>query len=339
MKISIIVAITKNNVIGKGGIIPWRIKGEQRRFRELTTGNTIIMGRNSYDEIGKPLPNRNTIVVSRTKVYEAENCKTVKSLSEALELCKGQEEVFISGGGQLYAEALPLTERIYLTIIDKTIKGDVFFTYNKNDFYVTHEERIEGEIPFTYYTLEKKKRMIYNSPIGNLLLTACGDKLSGLEFIEKASNNGIDINISNQKNNELIDSSINEVKHPQNTMNSSNPASDSQILSEAINQLDEYFAGKRTVFELPLYFDGTEFQKSVWQELTKIAYGKIASYKDIATALGNPKAVRAIGGANNKNPIGIIVPCHRVIGANGDLVGYAGGVWRKKWLLELENVN
>ena len=154
--ISLIVAVSKNNVIGNNGIIPWKIKGEQKRFKELTTGKTIIMGRKSFQEIGRPLPNRKTIVISNTENIVAENCTTVKSLIEAFDLVEGQEEVFIAGGGQVYREALPYSDKIYITVIDKIIDGNVYFPeINKDDFVKTYEERIEGEIPYTYYTYER----------------------------------------------------------------------------------------------------------------------------------------------------------------------------------------
>jgi len=108
------------------------------------------------------------------------------------------------------------------------------------------------------------------------------------------------------------------------------------LLVETKKQLREYFNGKRTVFDLPCKVEGTDFQKNVWKELTKIPYGKTCSYKDIAVGIGNEKASRVVGNANNKNKISIIIPCHRVIGSNGKLVGYEGGLWRKKWLLEHE---
>ena len=100
--------------------------------------------------------------------------------------------------------------------------------------------------------------------------------------------------------------------------------------------MNEYFSGERKKFDLPLYFEGTEFQKSVWNELRKIPYGTTVSYKDIAEGINNEKAVRAVGNANNKNKIMIIVPCHRVIGKNGKLVGFAGGLDKKEFLLEHE---
>jgi len=108
-------------------------------------------------------------------------------------------------------------------------------------------------------------------------------------------------------------------------------------LRECVTQLYEYFEGKRKSFDLKLDFEGTDFQKKVWNELTKIPFGKTKSYHDIAMKIGDKDAVRAIGHANGKNPIAIIVPCHRVIGSDGKLVGYAGGLWRKQWLLNFEN--
>ena len=108
------------------------------------------------------------------------------------------------------------------------------------------------------------------------------------------------------------------------------------VLNECYEQLDDYFAGKRQQFTVPYFFEGTAFQNSVWQALTTVPFGKTASYKDIAQHIGNEKAVRAVGMTNSKNQISIIVPCHRVIGTNGKLTGYAGGLWRKGWLLEHE---
>lgn len=111
---------------------------------------------------------------------------------------------------------------------------------------------------------------------------------------------------------------------------------ETEVLLSAKKQLEEYFAGIRKTFDLPLKPKGTPFQLLVWEQLKQIPYGETRSYGEIAKAIGNPKASRAVGGANNKNPIGIIVPCHRVIGANGKLVGYAGGLDMKEKLLMLE---
>lgn len=111
-----------------------------------------------------------------------------------------------------------------------------------------------------------------------------------------------------------------------------------KITERCKQQLGEYFDHKRKVFDLPLDASGTKFQKSVWACLMKIPFGQATSYSDIAQSLNNPKAVRAVGSANGKNPIGIIVPCHRVIGRDGSLTGYAGGLQRKSWLLEHEGI-
>ena len=111
---------------------------------------------------------------------------------------------------------------------------------------------------------------------------------------------------------------------------------ETELILNCKNQLEEYFRGKRKTFDLPLAPKGTEFQQKVWLALREIPYGEVRSYKDIAEKVGNPKAARAVGMANNRNPIAIIIPCHRVVGANGKLVGYAGGMEQKEKLLQLE---
>ena len=110
------------------------------------------------------------------------------------------------------------------------------------------------------------------------------------------------------------------------------------ILLETQKQLNEYFTGQRQIFDLPLDFEGTEFQQKVWQALLTIPFGETRSYKQIAEQIGNVKAVRAVGAANGKNPISIIAPCHRVVGANGKLVGFAGGLDNKDILLKIEKL-
>lgn len=108
-------------------------------------------------------------------------------------------------------------------------------------------------------------------------------------------------------------------------------------LQEAVSQLGDYFDGKRKDFNFKLNPKGTDFQQKVWQELLNIPFGKTISYLDLSKKLGDVKAIRAVASANGKNPLWIIIPCHRVIGTDGSLTGYAGGLWRKKWLLEHEN--
>ena len=109
------------------------------------------------------------------------------------------------------------------------------------------------------------------------------------------------------------------------------------VLKEAAKQLHDYFNGKRTYFDFELQPQGTKFQQKVWQALLEIPFGKTCSYMELSKKLGDVKAIRAVASANGKNPLWIVVPCHRVIGTDGSLTGYAGGLWRKKWLLEHES--
>ena len=132
--IALIVARSKNNAIGKQGKIPWDIKGEQKQFKELTTGNTVIMGRKTYEEIGKPLPNRFNIVVSRTKKFEGERLITVSNLNEAIAMSTGN--IYIAGGYNLFKEAINLVDIMYITEINQEVENaDVFFPeFDEEDF-------------------------------------------------------------------------------------------------------------------------------------------------------------------------------------------------------------
>lgn len=143
----------------------------------------------------------------------------------------------------------------------------------------------------------------YLSPIGSLRIFANAHGLKKIEFADSKSHSN----------------------------DNANP-----VLKEAVKQLDEYFQAKRTDFELPLDPEGTLFQKSVWDKLRLIPFGATCSYQQIANTIEKPKAARAVGQANNRNPLPIVIPCHRVIGSNDSLVGYAGGLTTKKWLLEHE---
>lgn len=139
--IGLIVARSKNNVIGKNGQIPWKIKGEQKQFKELTTGNVVIMGRKSYEEIGHPLPNRENIVVSSSKNFEGENLVTAHSLKEALELA-GERDVYIAGGYGLFKEAIDIFDKMYITEVDIEIEdGDTLFP----EFNIEEFDFMEGE--------------------------------------------------------------------------------------------------------------------------------------------------------------------------------------------------
>ena len=157
--IGLIVAYDKIRVIGKDGKIPWRIKGEQKRFKELTTGNIVVMGRRSHEEIGKALPNRINIIVSNTKNFEGENLYTASSLQEAIELFKDTgKDIYISGGARLYEEAVPFVDKMFITEVELEVEnGDTFFPeFNQEEFTRTVEERIVGDIPFSYVTYERK---------------------------------------------------------------------------------------------------------------------------------------------------------------------------------------
>jgi methylated-DNA-[protein]-cysteine S-methyltransferase len=160
----------------------------------------------------------------------------------------------------------------------------------------------------------KSQSLVYfcniESPIGRLTLTSDGTSLTGLYM-------------------------ANPAKPPPRTANWVMDTS-AAPLPEAARQLREYFAGDRQTFNLPLHKNGTEFQKQVWRELTAIPFGETWSYGQLAKRLDNPSACRAVGLANGKNPIAIIVPCHRVIGADGSLTGFGGGIERKEWLLTHE---
>lgn len=156
--IGLIVAYAKNHVIGHNGCIPWKIKGEQRRFKELTIGNVVVMGRRSYEEIGHPLPDRTTIVISRTKKFNEKNCITVKSLDEAIELA-GDKDIYISGGSSLYQESLSMVEKMYITEIDYEVEGDTYFPkFDETLFDKEVNQHFEGDISYTYVTYTKRKR-------------------------------------------------------------------------------------------------------------------------------------------------------------------------------------
>jgi methylated-DNA-[protein]-cysteine S-methyltransferase len=149
------------------------------------------------------------------------------------------------------------------------------------------------------------KQLYQSSPIGMIEILGTVEKITSILFIE---------------NQEAI-ASQNECP---------------QVLEECKNQLDEYFRGIRREFTFPYQLEGTAFQKKVWGALAEVSYAETASYKEIAVSIGNEKATRGVGSANGKNRLSIVIPCHRIIGSNGKLTGYAGGLWRKEWLLRHE---
>ena len=154
--LSLIVAHSRNRVIGKDGRLPWRIPGELKRFRELTMGHAVIMGRKSYEEIGKPLPGRFNIVVSASRTFEGEDLVTARNLEEALALA-GDKKIFIAGGGQIFAQMIDKVDVMYITEIDARIEGDAYFPemdYFKFDRVL--EKHVDGDLPYDYVTYTRK---------------------------------------------------------------------------------------------------------------------------------------------------------------------------------------
>lgn len=157
----------------------------------------------------------------------------------------------------------------------------------------------------------------FTSPVGLLKITATQTHLVQLDFVEEENYDPLSSRLMG--------------------FGDDNKRTTSTVLLQTLRELDEYFAGQRKKFTVPVAFErGTEFQRDVWSELTKIPFAQVITYGDQAKRIGRDKACRAVGLTNGKNPIAIIVPCHRVIGANGKLTGYASGLWRKQWLLDHE---
>jgi len=166
--------------------------------------------------------------------------------------------------------------------------------------------------------LESNQTTYYKTPIGTAKIVGNDDGIQSISVIDD----------------ELIVEqwSLSEIE-----MNQNNQEGISKHLQECVTQLDEYFNETRKKFDLKLNPQGTDFQKKVWNELLEIPFGKSRTYLEQSKLYGDPKAIRAVASANGKNPIWIVIPCHRVIGSDGSLTGYAGGIWRKKWLLEHES--
>jgi dihydrofolate reductase len=161
MNVSIIVAVSRNLVIGKDNQLIWKLSADLKRFKALTTGHTIIMGRKTFDSIGKPLPDRTSIVITRQKDYKIEGCIVVNSLEEALEKSSDQEEVFVIGGGAIYKEALAKANKIYYTKVHNNFEGDTFFPVLdlKEWESVNREDRLpdeKNEIPYSFIDYKRK---------------------------------------------------------------------------------------------------------------------------------------------------------------------------------------
>jgi dihydrofolate reductase len=156
-RIAIIAAMTENRVIGRNGTIPWDLPEDRRHFRELTMGHPVIMGRKTFESIGRPLPGRTTIILSRQRDFLAEGCLMVPDLEAALTAASGNSEIFICGGGELYREALPRAARLYLTIVHMSVDGDTFFPeIPAGEFVEVVRRGGNGLIPFDFVTLERK---------------------------------------------------------------------------------------------------------------------------------------------------------------------------------------
>lgn len=167
---------------------------------------------------------------------------------------------------------------------------------------------------------------LYNSPIGVLKISEDEGSITNLSMYSKSEDSACCV----------------ELQQKQQSIHNNGQCTGercSGLLAEACSQLDEYFKGQRKQFDLPINYIGTPFQKRVWKELRNIPYGETRSYEDIAIGVGSPKAVRAVGQANHRNPILLIIPCHRVIHKNGDVSGFACGIETKKYLLDLERLH
>ncbi len=160
MRISLIVAMASNRVIGNRGTIPWKIPGEQQLFKKITMGHSVIMGRKTYESIGRPLPGRTNIVITRSSDYPAPGCIVVHDFAAALQACPdGETEAFICGGGQLYQETLPAADRIYLTVLPKEVAGDTYFPEIPTaDFAVVKSEFIDGKVPYHFYIYDRIRK-------------------------------------------------------------------------------------------------------------------------------------------------------------------------------------
>jgi len=156
MKISLIAAMAENRVIGRGPEIPWDLPDDRRRFREITWGHPLVMGRKTFETLGGPLSGRENIVLTRDRSYRAEGCLVVHGRDEVLVRAGDADEVFICGGEEVYREFLPLADRIYLTVLHREVEGDVLFPEIPGNFVVTARERVSEPVPHSFLVYEKK---------------------------------------------------------------------------------------------------------------------------------------------------------------------------------------
>jgi methylated-DNA-[protein]-cysteine S-methyltransferase len=189
--------------------------------------------------------------------------------------------------------------------------------------------------------MSERTHTVMDSPVGPLTLVATDGALCGLYMV--GQRHLPDAETFGMRDGAVLTEAVgrdggvlSEAIGRDGTMLTAAIGRDGAVLTEAIGQVGEYFAGERTHFDVPMTFVGTEFQRRVWTALRDIPYGRTVSYGEIARQIGNPAASRAVGLANGRNPISIVVPCHRVVGSTGDLTGYGGGLERKRFLLEFE---
>lgn len=157
-KIIVIAAMAANRVIGRKNIIPWNIPGEQARFKQITMGHSLIMGRKTWESIGHPLPGRRNIVVTRNPLFEAPGAEVVHSFQEGLDLCRGEDKLFVIGGEQLYRQALSVADTLILSILPDAVSGDTYFPeFSSDDFSDISIEQVEGPVPYAIKTYQRNK--------------------------------------------------------------------------------------------------------------------------------------------------------------------------------------
>ncbi|WP_100627952.1 methylated-DNA--[protein]-cysteine S-methyltransferase [Algoriphagus formosus] len=185
--------------------------------------------------------------------------------------------------------------------------------------------------------MEKIITTSYKSPVGELILGAFQGRLCLCDWYYRRMRKAVDERIQKGLNADFLNFDLDsEKKSPTSAIDKDIRPENIKVIQKAIEQLEDYFSGNRKTFDVPLSMVGTDFQQSVWQELMEIPFGETRSYLELSQQMGNPDAIRAVASANGANAISIIIPCHRIIGSDGSLVGYAGGLDAKKRLLRLE---
>ncbi|WP_439475533.1 methylated-DNA--[protein]-cysteine S-methyltransferase [Algoriphagus formosus] len=185
--------------------------------------------------------------------------------------------------------------------------------------------------------MEKILTTSYKSPVGELIIGAFQGRLCLCDWYYRRMRKAVDERIQKGLNADFLNFDLDsEKKNPTSATDKDIRPENIEVIQKAIEQLEDYFSGNRKTFDVPLSMVGTDFQQSVWQELMEIPFGETRSYLELSQQMGNPDAIRAVASANGANAISIIIPCHRIIGSDGSLVGYAGGLDAKKRMLRLE---